>query len=447
MNDPSKNPSQDSAGKMDLSHFKCRVRLRERPGEAKEVSLDARDLEAAVRELWDQGYLVVAVEEAGKWKKQHPNRIARFNAFIDGIHQGKGRRSKASRALFPGVSNRELIFFAVQLSTLLKAGVPLFRALDIIRKGNVNPFFQTLLDSLKKKVAEGNPLHQALQEHGKVFPWVWINLVEVGESTGRLPESLAEIARYQESAARIKSKIITAFFYPGILSLAVLSALTFLLIFIIPKFSAIFAAQHIHLPAITQAVVAVSDLLRQHFIPLVVVVATCVGGALYAARFASVRLLFDIFWLGAPVFGELLLQVAVVRFCRSLGTLLRSGVQILQALNISGRLLENRFLELRIHQVSTAVRGGQSLGAQLEARNVFPVFMTQLITVGEESGQLERFLDLLANYYEEQVDTFLGRLTVLLEPFLLIFMGAVIGTIVISMFLPIIQLSTGGAAG
>jgi type IV pilus assembly protein PilC len=158
----------------------------------------------------------------------------------------------------------------------------------------------------------------------------------------------------------------------------------------------------------------------------------------------KVRIGFDMMSLGAPIFGVILTQVAVVRFSRSLGTMLRSGVPILQALEISGRLVENEYLEFGIKQVATAIKGGQGLGSQLEARKIFPVFMTQLLSVGEESGQLEKFLSLLANYYEDRVDTFLARLTVLLEPFLLIFMGAVIGTVVVSMFLPIIELSTHG---
>jgi type IV pilus assembly protein PilC len=408
-------------------------------------------METAVQNLWDQGYVVITVhEEERRGAEYRGSRTfwgslaARLRGKVPASEAGTSRFSR----LFGGrVSNRELIFFAVQLSTLLKAGVPLIRGLDIIFRGAVNPAFRTSIESLKRKVSGGSSLYQALRAQGKVFPWIWVNLVEVGESTGKLPECLEEIARYQESAARIKSKVITALFYPGILTVAVISALTFLLLVIVPKFTAIFESQHLKLPALTQFVVGVSNLVRYHFTPVAIGIAVLVAGSIYYGRRPRGRIFFDTFRLGAPVFGKLILQVAVVRFCRSLGTLLRSGVSILEALGISGRLLENRFLESKIQQVSAAVRSGQSLGVQLEARHVFPVFMTQLLMIGEETGQLERFLDLLANYYEEQVDTFLSRLTVLLEPILLVFMGGVIGTIVISMFLPIVELSTGGGMG
>ena len=198
------------------------------------------------------------------------------------------------------------------------------------------------------------------------------------------------------------------------------------------------------LPPLTQIVLATSNLVRgQAWILGVIAVFAGVGIA-YLRKMPKIRIGIDMLSLGFPIFGTILMQVAVVRFSRSLSTMLRSGVQILQALEISGRLVENQYLEAGIRQVAIAIKGGQGLGSQLEARKIFPVFMTQLLSVGEESGQLEKFLTLLANYYEDQVDTFLARLTVMLEPILLVFMGGVIGTVVISMFLPIVELSTHG---
>ncbi|HRY91552.1 MAG TPA: type II secretion system F family protein, partial [Candidatus Gracilibacteria bacterium] len=282
-----------------------------------------------------------------------------------------------------------------------------------------------------------------IRDYENVFPWVWANMIEVGEATGKLPQCLDEIAAYQESAARIKGKVITAFMYPGILSVAVVCALIFLMIAVVPKFTIIFTEQKLQLPFITQVVIGISNLVRNNF-PIVAIFGTVMTiSIIYLKKIPKVQLLIDTAVLNLPVFGTIFVNVAVVRFSRSLGTLLRSGVQILRALEISGRLVENEFIETRIKQVAEAVKSGQGLGGQLESKKVFPVFMSQLITVGEESGDLERFLDLLANYYEEGVDTFLARLTTLLEPFLLIFMGGIIGTIVISLFLPIVQLSTG----
>jgi type IV pilus assembly protein PilC len=441
MNEPASGaPQSNKSTEPDLL-FDCHVRMRDLPGQAKTLTIEAPSREAALQKLLAQGYVVVDVLEHGKGRGGFQN-IFSAQLFSSGKGAGGGSFSFTNR-----VSPREAIFFAVQLSTLLKAGVPLLRSLEIIQKGITNIFFREVLGQMRKKVSEGGTFSNALRNYPHVFPWIWVNLVGVGETTGKLPECLEEIAHYQEAAARIKQKVITAFFYPGILTTAVVGALIFLLLFIIPKFSAIFVAQKMQLPVLTQVVVAASDILRLHFLWVVGFVAAAIAALVYTSRVPSIKMSYDKIALRAPLFGSILMQVAVIRFTRSLGTLLRAGVQILQALEIAGRLVENMFIEAGIKRVSQQVRSGQGLGVQLEARKIFPVFMTQLITVGEESGQLDRFLDLLSNYYEEQVDTFLTRLTTLLEPVLLVFMGGVIGTIVVAMFLPIIDLSTKGAGG
>jgi len=439
MNEPVIKAPQSGAFKEADLLFECHVRLRDLPGEAKTLTLEAPSKDVAIQKLLAQGYMVIDVREQG-WKKGSLPKM--FSKLSSSSGKGTGGRPFS---FTERVSTRENIFFAVQLSTLLKAGIPLLRSLQIIEKGITNLFFREVIEGLRKKVSEGGTFSNALRGYPRVFPWLWANLVEVGETTGKLPDCLEEIARYQEASARIQTKVITAFFYPGVLTAAVIAALTFLLLFIVPKFSAIFAAQKLPLPVLTQIVVSVSDILRLHFVWVVAIVALAVAAFVYTRKMPSVRISYDKLALGAPLFGPILMQVAVIRFTSSLGTMLRAGVPILQALAIAGRLVENLFVETGIKRVAEQVRSGQGLGVQLEARKIFPVFMTQLITVGEESGQLDRFLDLLSKYYEEQVDTFLARLTTLLEPVLLIFMGGVIGTVVISMFLPIIDLTTGKA--
>ncbi len=421
--------------------FECQVRSRDLPCQAKFLTLGAPTKEAAVQKLIAQGYVVISVHEEGQKKNV-------FGSLFSRQAPSSGQASKkVSASFFEGVSIQETIFFGVQLSTLLKAGIPLLRSLEIVQRGVKNAYFQKVLQQMRKRVTEGSTFSGAIRAYPRVFPWVWANLVEVGEATGKLPECIEEIVHYQESSSRIQSKVITAFFYPGILTAAVIGALTFLMLYIVPKFSAIFASQGMKLPALTQVVVIVSDIMRLHFLWAAATVAAVVIFFVYTSKAPAMKLAYDRMSLQAPLFGTILLQVAVIRFARSLGTLLRAGVQILQALEIAGRLVENRFLEEGIKKVGLQVRGGQGLGFQLEARRIFPVFVTQLISIGEESGQLDRFLDLLSNYYEEQVDAFLARLTSLLEPILLIFMGGVIGIIVVSMFLPIVELSTRAGTG
>lgn len=437
MNESAGGASMSTKKNLSNLSFDCRVCSRDLPGEAKVVTLEAPDEDAATQKLLAQGYVVIDVWESGKKKGGVKNIFSALNSSL-GKESGGG-----SFSIFNTVSGRECIFFAVQLATLLKAGIPLLRALEIIQKGISNAFFKTVLQHMRKRVSEGGSFSSALRNYPKVFPWIWVNMTEVGEATGKMPECLEEIAHYQEAAARMSGKVITAFFYPGILLCAVIGALTFLLLLIVPKFSAIFSEHNMQLPALTQAVVTVSDVLRTRFPWVAGIGVVTVIAFVWTSKVRSIKLVYDQIVLKIPIMGDILMQVAVIRFTRSLGTLLRAGVQILQSLEISGRLVGNAFIEAGITRVAEQVRGGQGLGVQLEARKIFPVFMTQLIAVGEESGQLDRFLALLSDYYEEQVDTFLTRLTTLLEPIMLIFMGVVIGTIVIAMFLPIIDLSTG----
>lgn len=442
MSEPVAGSPQSNKPKGPNLVFDCHVRLRDFPDQAKTLSLEAPTKEMAVQKLLAQGYMVIDVREHSQ-KKGPLRNVLPKQPVPSGKEPGKG----TSFSFFQRVTTREAIFFAVQLSTLLRAGIPLLRALEIIEKGIANPFFLKVIRHLHKRVSEGGTFSNALRVYPHVFPWIWVNLVEVGEATGKLPDCLEEIAHYQEAAARIRQKVITAFFYPGILTVAVISALTFLLVYIVPKFAEIFKAQQMQLPALTQIVITVSDILRMHFFWVAGIAVLAVIAFVYTRRLPAIKIVYDRIALGFPLFGPILMQVAVVRFTRSLGTLLRSGVQILQALEIVGRLVDNLFIEAGVKRVAEQVRSGQGLGVQLEARKIFPSFMTQLIAVGEESGQLDRFLALLSDYYEEQVDAFLARLTTLLEPVMLVFMGGVIGTIVISMFLPIIELSTSGGMG
>ncbi len=414
--------------------FECHVRSRSAPnGPVTTLQLKAPSMEEMIQKLLRQGFIIVSVKPV--------KGTGEYLRGALGIQAGK----RAGGDLFPflkKVSTRELIFFGVQLSTLIKAGIPLLRSLEIIGKGMTNPAFQGVLAGLQKRISEGSSFTAALASAPKVFPWIWVNLVEVGETTGKLPECLEEIAHYQEASARIKAKVITAFFYPGVLLAAVTAALTFLLIWVVPKFTTIFTDQKMELPVLTKIVIAASDLIRFHFSYVLFVIIAAVVTLLYLRRSEKARVSLDLFFLSVPIFGPLSLQVGVVRFARSLSTLLRSGVQIIQALDISGKLIDNRYLESQVKAVAQAVKSGQGLGTQLEARKVFPVFMTQLLSTGEESGQMENFLTLIADYYEEAVDAFLARLSVLLEPVMLVFMGVVIGIIVIAMFLPIVELST-----
>ncbi|OGW81581.1 MAG: hypothetical protein A3G33_02075 [Omnitrophica bacterium RIFCSPLOWO2_12_FULL_44_17] len=434
--------------------FECRVRDRDNSTQVKNITVDANSKEDAIAKLQADGYLIVSVEESK----------ASFSYFgfgnrsqVDELEKGdsesneqsafgktKKKKSNFLTPLFYHVSTRDLISFAVQLSALLKAGIPLIRSIEIIQKGSNNLYLKDILKACIKNLSMGLSLSYALSEYPKVFPPIWQNLIEVGEMGGNLPQVLSEIAGYQESAAKLKSRVISAFFYPIVLSVLATAALSFLLLKIVPKFADIFKSQNMVLPPLTQFVVLASEILRKYTVAVALGVASIIASFVMVGKTSKGKFILDLIKLRIPIVGALNLEVAVARFCRGFTTLIRSGVPILQSLTIGGKLVENSVLEALILSAREGVRGGHGLGGQLESKRTFPVFMTQLISIGEEAGEMDRFLEVVAKYYEERVDTLLQRLATAVEPVMLVIMGAIIGVIVVSMFMPILDLSTGG---
>ena len=430
--------------------YRVRIRHRDEPSKLETMTVEANDLEMAISKLHQAGYLVVwakALSEGGK-------------GFFDllgfrgrKIHFGEGEKAQMTPTtkaipssrfhLFPVVSIRELIAFAIQLSALLQAGVPLIRSLQTVQKGIKNNFFSRILERCIEQVRSGFALSHALSQFPKVFPNVWVNLIEVGEASGNLPDVLHDIATYQEATQRVKTKVISAFFYPSVLLVLATGAVAFLTFKIVPQFDVMFHGLQIKLPLITQFVISISNFVRSYLLLLALLTIAAIIGIFFARGSKRGRLILDLGKIKMPIMGPLTLQVSMVRFARGLSTMIRAGVPILRGLEIAGRLVQNAVVEAAINESRHAVQAGQNLGAELEKRGLFPPFMTQLVSVGEESGELERFLELVASYYEERIDTFLARLTTLIEPILLVTIGSVIGVIAVSMILPIVEISTG----
>ena len=429
-----------------IRHFEFRVRRRDDVSKIETLKLEAEDLESAVTKLHQSGYLVIwakSISEAGS---------GFFGLFGKGkIHFFEGAKvpvtgklARASRLhILPAVKVRELIAFAIQMSALLHAGVPLIRSLETVQKGVKNNFFRRVLIQCIEDVRAGFALSHALSKFPRVFPTIWGNLIEVGETSGNLPDVLKDIAAYQEATQRVKSKVISAFFYPTMLVILATAAVIFLMLKIIPQFDKMFSGLNLKLPVITQIVVVISHALQNYFLLFAFLVVAGVFGIAFAYRSKRGRFVVDSIKVRMPIMGQLVLEVSIVRFTRGLATMLRAGVPILQALEISGRLVQNSMVQAVVETSRTAVQAGRSLGYELEKNGLFPSFMTQLVSVGEESGELERFLEIIANYYEERIDNFLARLSTLIEPILLVIIGSMIGVIAISMILPIIEISTG----
>lgn len=445
-----------------IQKFRCTVRRRDDPDKVEILIREAATLEQALHAVQAKGYLAIAIEpfleaEAPRGPqggepplleippvKVQPKVPPKKAGGIK-VPDVAGSGTKKKRFSFFGrVNTRELIAFAVQLAALLKSGIPLLNSLKIIRRGTSKRYFQGILEDLMTDVSAGFPLHYGLRRHPRAFPPLWGNLVEVGEVSGTLVDVLEEIARYQEASQRLKGKVISAFFYPAVVMVMVLGALTFLLLFIIPKFKEILTGLHIELPFLTLLVIGASDLLRNYFPWLALFLIAVFFLLRLAARTKKGRLVISFLFLKIPILGNLNLQVSIVRFARSFATLLKAGTPILGALKIAAKLAENFYVGELIKETYEGVEAGHGLGNQLEKSGLFPVFMTQLISVGEESGELVRFLSLISNYYEERVDAFLARFSTVLEPIMLVIVGIVVGTIVISIFLPLTSISTMG---
>lgn len=425
-----------------LKRYRCAVRSHTdlTKLEILEVPMASRD--EVIVYLQSQNYLVISVREA----EEPRTGLQRF--------VGGGKPAAASKKgllsvniklpFFNKVSNRELIGFVIQLSALLRSGVPLLQSLKIVRRGTQGETFQGLLDDIVEDVKQGFSFHHAIAKKGKAFPDILPNLVEVGEVSGNLVEVLEEIAHYLEASARITGKVISAFFYPAILMCLALSAVVFLLINIIPKFETVFVNLKIELPFITKVVMFASKMVRGYGPLLLLGFVGIIFLINFAVRHPKGKLLVHTLQLKIPVIGSLFLEIAIVRLTRAFATMLHAGIPILSCLKISAKLTANARIMKIFDDIHDQVQAGHGLGFQLEKTNTFPPFMTSLITVGEESGELVRFLKLIADYYEERVDTFLNRLGSVLEPLLLVCVGAIIGVIVIAVFLPLMEISTMG---
>jgi type IV pilus assembly protein PilC len=339
------------------------------------------------------------------------------------------------------VTRQDLMLFCRQLSTLIGAGVTILMSLEIIAKQVVSRKLYAVCLDLKKNMEAGLSFHEALTGHPKIFSDLWINLVESGEASGNLAVVLSRLAAYLEKEAEFRNKLISALVYPVILTLVGCGALLFLSLKIIPSFSEIFKSFNIDLPWLTQILVKVSDFLRKNIILLFLA-----GGAVIFIfqqyiHTKTGRLNFEKFQFKLPVFGEFFLAFNVERFSSEMATLLESGVPILYSLEISGRSVNNLIMADIIRKIKDDVREGKPMRDSLERSGFFEPMVIQMVSIGEEIGELPQMFKRINSFYQEYCDTFLARFVSMFEPFVLVFIGGVIGIMVIGMYLPIFELS------
>jgi len=343
--------------------------------------------------------------------------------------------------LQPKVKEKDIILFARQFSTMIDAGLPIIQCLDILFSQQANPTFKKMLKDIKESVEGGATLAEALKKFPKQFDDLFVNMIAAGEAGGILDAILRRLAAYMEKAAKLKSQVKGAMTYPAVTLIIAVLVLAVILVFVIPVFQEMFADFGGELPAPTKIVVAMSETVKSKIIYIVIGLVLMV---IAFKKFYSTEKGHDIvddLLLKLPVFGLLLRKVAVAKFTRNMGTMLASGVAILEALDIVAKTSGNRSVEKAIYSVRSGIAEGRTMADPLAESGVFPPMVCQMIGVGESTGALDAMLEKIADFYDEEVDQAVENMTALIEPFMLVFLGVTIGGLVVAMYLPIFNMA------
>jgi type IV pilus assembly protein PilC len=430
------------------------------------VALDARGNETKGSiEVGSQNEAIGRVKEMGLF----PTKITE----ADKEDKAAGKKSKAKPAAKPkaggkkgggmninlkipglggGVKPKVLTTFTRQLATLVDAGLPLLRGLRVLEKQERNANLKEILGKLAASIEGGSTFSEALAQHPKVFNRLFVNMVKAGELGGVLEVVLKRLAEFSEKAQKIKGKVKAALFYPIAVLIVAVGIMILLMTFVVPKFKDVFAGMGFELPGFTVFVLAVSDMVRLHILPTMGGIAVLVVLFLLFIKTQFGRRIWDQVKLKMPPTGPVVTKVSISRFTRTLGTLVSSGVPILQALTIVKETAGNVIIAGAVAKVHESVKEGETITAPLEASRVFPPMVVSMVDVGEQTGALPEMLLKIADNYDEEVDNAVAAMTSLLEPIMIVFLALIVGSIVIAMFLPLIKMITlmsgeGGGGG
>ncbi|MDT8435441.1 MAG: type II secretion system F family protein [Gemmatimonadota bacterium] len=335
------------------------------------------------------------------------------------------------------IKNRDLVIMTRQFATMINAGLPLVQALDILVKQSEGKPLGATLGEVRHDVESGNTLADALRQHPKVFSSLYVNMVAAGETGGILDTILLRLSSFLEKNEALTRKVKGAMIYPAVIGFVAVSAIVILLLFVIPTFQTMFASFNQVLPLPTRIVIGMSEFLQSYWWALL---AGGTGGTFLFRRWIATpggRLVFDRSLLRVPILGPLARKSAVARFTRTLGTLLSSGVAILEGLEITARTSGNRVIHDAIMKSRSSIAGGESISRPLQESGVFPPMVTQMINVGEETGDLDGMLSKVADFYDEEVDVAVESLLKAMEPAMIVILGTVVGGMIVAMYLPI----------
>jgi type IV pilus assembly protein PilC len=386
---------------------------RDMRGEMRSATIEAASRDDVVAQLKRQRLSIVKIDDA----------------------KGAPKKKKGG-----SISMRDVVIFTRQFSTMINAGLPLVQALDILSKQSENPNLQEVTKAVVFDVESGHTVADALSKHRNAFSELYVNMVAAGEAGGILDTILMRLAGFLEKNDALVRKVKGAMIYPGVIMGVAAAAISVLLIFVIPTFKDMFESVSMTLPLPTRVVVGLSNFLRSYWWAM----GLAVGVGVYAGRIyyatSDGRLNIDRLMLRLPVLGDVLRKSAVSRFTRTLGTLISSGVSILDGLEITAKTAGNRVIQDAVMAARTSIAGGDTISAPLQRSAVFPPMVISMIAVGEQTGGLDEMLSKIADFYDEEVDAAVSNLLSLLEPIMIVFLGVIVGGMVVAMYLPIFDM-------
>lgn len=390
-----------------------------RAGAAQKGEMEAPNQAAVTAALRRQGIMPSAIKERGKGLD--------IEIKIPGME--------------PRITTKDLVVFTRQFATMIDAGLPLVQCLDILGRQNDNKTFKKILVQVKEDVESGSTFADALKKHPKAFDELYVNLVAAGEVGGILDTILNRLAAYIEKALKLRKQIKGAMTYPATVVGIAFVVIAVILVFVIPAFESMFADFGGALPAPTQIVIDLSNFVQNYIVAIIIgiILAIYAFKRIYRTRAGRTRI--DDWALRLPVFGPLIRKAAVAKFTRTLGTMISSGVPILDGLEIVAKTAGNKTVETAIYKVRQSISEGKTIAEPLEKSGVFPPMVCQMISVGEQSGAIDTMLNKIADFYDDEVDDAVAALTAMLEPMLMLFLGTTVGGLVIAMYLPIFQLA------
>lgn len=389
-----------------------------RKGEKKKGEIEAAN-EAALRGiLRRQGLTSITV-------KQKPKNLSEYLPFL---------KQK--------VKEKEVVIFARIFATMINAGLPLIQCLDLLAQQEQNKTFAQIIIAIKEDIEGGSTLSDALRKYPKVFDDLFVNLVAAGESGGILDVILQRLSNYMEKAMKLKSKVKGAMTYPASVLVISIAVVSLLLVKVIPTFQKMFEGFGGELPGPTQFLITLSQYAQKYFLVAIIALAVAVYAFRRYYKTEKGNLLIDDLILKSPVFGPLLKKVAVARFTRTMSTMMTSGVPILEGLAIVSKTAGNKIVENALIRVRKSISEGKTIAEPLLETGIFPPMVVQMIAVGEATGALDAMLSKIADFYDDEVDTAVDAMTALLEPFMMVFLGGVVGGMIIAMYLPIFKMAS-----